>query len=84
MILLLAFNWAWFLHQLYASNTFLYVDLEEHVFIEQPLGMLLRGSHQRCLWSESFMGSSKVVVYGAPSLLIFLSNLGSHHVLQIS
>ena len=38
VLLSLAVNQAWSLHQLDISNAFLYGDLEEYVFMEQPLG----------------------------------------------
>ena len=36
MLLSLAVNQAWSLHQLDVSNTFIYSDLKERVFLEQP------------------------------------------------
>ena len=38
VLLSLVINLNWSLHQLDVSNTFLYVDLTEQVFMEQPLG----------------------------------------------
>ena len=49
VLLSLAVNKAWSLHHLNVSNAFLYGDLEEQVFMEQPLGYVAHGSHLRCV-----------------------------------
>nr|GFA80382.1 retrovirus-related Pol polyprotein from transposon TNT 1-94 [Tanacetum cinerariifolium] len=36
----LAATYDWALHQLYVKNAFLHVDLEEEVYMEQPLGFV--------------------------------------------
>ena len=47
MLLSLAVNQAWSLHQLDVSNAFLYGDLEEQVFMEQPPRYVAQGESSK-------------------------------------
>ena len=51
--------------------------------MEQPLGLLLRGSQPRCVsYDELFMGSSRVHALVLPSLVVLSLPLASHHTHQ--
>ena len=43
MLLFLAINWAWYLHQLDVSNAFLYHEIGKQIFMEQSLGYVSQG-----------------------------------------
>ena len=47
VLLFLAINQAWSLHQLDVCNVFLYGDLEEQVFMEQPPGYVAQGESSK-------------------------------------
>ena len=52
-----ALNQAWPLHQLDVSNAFLYGNLAEQVYMEQPLGYIAQGeSSQVCLLKKAIYG----------------------------
>ena len=57
VLLFLAINQAWSLHQLDVSNAFLYDDLEKKVFIERPLGYVNQGeSSEVCFMRRAIYG----------------------------
>ena len=57
VLLSLVVNLNWSLHQLDVSNTFLYGDLTEQVFMEQPLGYVAQGeTSQVCLLCRAIYG----------------------------
>ena len=47
VLLSLDVNLAWSLHQLDVSNAFLYGDIEEQVFMEQPLRYVAQGESSK-------------------------------------
>ena len=52
-----ALNQAWSLHQLDVSNAFLYGDLAEQVYMEQPHGYVAQGeSYMVCLLKKAIYG----------------------------
>ena len=57
VLLSLVVNLNWSLHQLDVSNAFLYGDLTEQVFMEQPLGYVAQGeTSQVCLLHRAIYG----------------------------
>ena len=57
VLLSLAVNQAWSLHQLDVSNAFLYGDLEEQVFMEQPPGYVAQGESSKvCFLRKAIYG----------------------------
>ena len=57
VLLSLVVNLNWSLHQLDVSNAFLYGDLTEQVFMEQPLGYVAQGeTSQVCLLRRAIYG----------------------------
>ena len=57
VLLSLVVNQAWSLHQLDVSNAFLYGDLEEHVFMEQPPGYVAQGESSKvCFLRKAIYG----------------------------
>ena len=57
LLLSLAVNQAWSLHQLDVSNAFLYGDLEEQVSMEQPLGYVAQGESSKvCFLRRAIYG----------------------------
>ena len=57
VLLSLAVNQAWSLHQLDVSNVFLYGDLEEQVFMEQPPGYVAQGESSKvCFLRKAIYG----------------------------
>ena len=80
VLLSLAINQAWSLHELDVSNAFLYDDLEEQVFMEQPPGYVAHESYLSCVFCDKlFTDSSRVHLRGLPSLVAFSPPLASHH-----
>ena len=60
VLLSIAVNQAWSLQQLDVSNAFLYVDFEEHVFIEQPPAYVAQGESTKvCFLRRSIYGLKK-------------------------
>ena len=60
VLLSLVVNEAWSLHQVDVSNAFLYGDLEEQVFMEQPLGYVAQGESSKvCFLQKSIYGLKK-------------------------
>ena len=57
VLLSLAINQAWSLHQLDVSNAFLYGDLEEQVFMEQPPGYIAQAESSKvCFLRRAIYG----------------------------
>ena len=56
ILLSLAINQSWSLHQLDAKNVFLYEDLFEQVFTEQPPGFIAQGKNYVCLLRKAIYG----------------------------
>ncbi|GJW28732.1 retrovirus-related pol polyprotein from transposon TNT 1-94 [Tanacetum coccineum] len=53
----LAATYDWALHQLDVKNAFLHFDLEEEVYIEQPLGFVAQGEYGRvCKFKKALYG----------------------------
>ena len=84
VLLSLAVNQACSLHQLDVSNAFLYGDLEEQVFMEQPPLYVAQGESSKvCFCDELITNSCRVHVLGLPSLMAISPPLASHHARSI-
>ena len=64
VLLSLAINQSWSLHQLDVKNAFLYGDLSEQVYTEQPLGFVT----QSVYFERQYMDSSRVLEHSFRNL----------------
>ena len=82
ILLSMAVNYAWPLHQLDVSNSFLYGDLAECVYMEQPPGYLVVGEDDKvCLLRHALYGlkqSHHAWFEKFSALLSFLLRCGDH------